>query len=86
MPPTNVCTCMRCGLPSILITSPTWRASSRVGARTTIRGLRPRTGCSWRCSSASRCTSGSENASVLPVPVRERPSMSWPARSMSYDC
>ena len=37
-------------------------------------------------SSAKRCTRGSANASVLPVPVRLRPSMSDPPISRSNDC
>mmetsp|Transcript_44720 Transcript_44720/g.146658 ORF Transcript_44720/g.146658 Transcript_44720/m.146658 type:complete len:273 (-) Transcript_44720:130-948(-) len=76
----------RCGVASIEQTSDTWRASSRVGARTTIRGVRPRGSLSpGSCSSASAVMSGSAKASVFPVPVRERPSMSAPPLSRLKD-
>ncbi|PQM48477.1 hypothetical protein C1Y40_01305 [Mycobacterium talmoniae] len=52
-----------------------WVASSRVGANTRPVGRLGR-----RVVSASRVTSGSENASVLPLPVLPRPSTSRPAR------
>mmetsp|Transcript_1365 Transcript_1365/g.4362 ORF Transcript_1365/g.4362 Transcript_1365/m.4362 type:complete len:205 (+) Transcript_1365:1184-1798(+) len=71
-----------CTPASISHTSPTCRASSRVGASTTIRGLRPRgsraPGSFWAARAWIR---GSAKARVLPVPVRERASMSEPALS-----
>ena len=57
-------------------------ASSRVGASTSIRGGRPRPRGS---SAASFSISGREKARVLPVPVRERPSMSLPSLRSSYE-
>ena len=57
-------------------------ASSRVGASTRIRGGRPRPRGS---SAASFAIRGREKARVLPVPVRERPSMSLPSLRSSYE-
>mmetsp|Transcript_15103 Transcript_15103/g.48155 ORF Transcript_15103/g.48155 Transcript_15103/m.48155 type:complete len:299 (-) Transcript_15103:32-928(-) len=52
-------------------------ASSRVGARHSTRGARPR--APDRPDSRIRSTTGITNASVLPQPVRARPMMSLPA-------
>ena len=55
----------------------TCMASSRVGTSTSARGRR----LAGLVPSARRDTSGSPNASVLPDPVRPRPSTSRPARA-----
>src|SRR4051812_36824629 len=61
--------------PSGASTSATCWASSRVGTRTSPRGLRgPR-----RTSAPSRLSSGRPKASVLPEPVAALPSTSRPA-------
>ncbi len=80
-------TCRLCGLPPNTVTtlSPiasargtiaawTWLASSRVGTSTRPRG---RHAIVW--PPARTVTSGIANASVLPEPVRPRPSTSRPA-------
>ena len=59
----------------------TWSASSRVGSSTSAR-----TGCragdveAFSCLSM-RCSNGSENAAVLPVPVWAAPITSLPVRT-----
>ncbi len=64
----------------------TWSASSRVGKSTNAR-----TG--WRAGEAevfswriSRCSNGSENAAVLPVPVWAAPMTSLPVRTTGMAC
>ena len=59
-----------------VIASSIWATSSRVGARIRARG---RLGCGRRWPAASRVSSGSTKAIVLPEPVRPRPSTSRPA-------
>mmetsp|Transcript_27459 Transcript_27459/g.84742 ORF Transcript_27459/g.84742 Transcript_27459/m.84742 type:complete len:346 (-) Transcript_27459:543-1580(-) len=61
-------------------------ASSRVGASTRIAGPRPRFRASYLpcfLSSARRSTRGRPKANVLPVPVRDFPSKSRPAKTSS---
>ena len=48
-----------------------WAASSRVGASTSADGQAP--------SGSMRSTSGTPNASVLPEPVGDLTSTSWPS-------
>ena len=61
--------------------SATWSASSRVGAITRARtGWRAGDMLAFSCGSIL-CSSGSENAAVLPVPVWAAPMMSRPART-----
>jgi hypothetical protein len=90
MPPASACTCGFCPTPPKTVvafmpsarasgstTASTWLASSRVGTSTSARG---RLGCRRLSEAASRATSGRLKASVLPEPVRPRPSTSRPAR------
>ena len=64
----------------------TWSASSRVGSNTSAR-----TG--WRAGEAElfsclsrRCSNGSENAAVLPVPVCAAPITSLPVSTTGMAC
>ena len=74
VPPKIVATVRSITRASGTSTAWTWLASSRVGTSTRPRG-RP----ALVYPSASPATSGIENPSVLPEPVRPRPRMSRPA-------
>ena len=63
-------------LPYILILSPIWIASSRVGAKIKARGF-PAFGRPI-ADLVRLCNRGSEKAAVLPVPVWATPSRSLP--------
>ena len=76
MPPKMVATVRPVAWASGASTAWTWLASSRVGTSTRPRG-RP----ALVYPSASPATSGIENASVFPDPVRPRPRMSRPANA-----
>ncbi len=75
-PPYTVVTRTPSRRPSGASTSATWRASSRVGTRTSPRGA-----LGWRgpAAWASRASRGRPKARVLPEPVSARPSTSRPA-------
>ena len=64
----------------------TWSASSRVGSSTSARtGWRAGDTDAVSCFSR-RCSSGSEKAAVLPVPVCAAPMTSWPASTTGMAC
>ena len=61
--------------------SATWSASSRVGSRIRLRGMRARARLPERMSSI-----GKVNPAVLPVPVCAQPSTSRPIRTNGIAC
>ena len=79
-PISSACTRFRCA-PYFTKFSATCRASSRVGSRIRLRGMRAFARLPVRMSSM-----GSTKEAVLPVPVCAQPSTSRPIRTMGIAC